>query len=135
MVNVHQFSTYITELLLLGNFENTCELIDGVRFPSGCYNSAISHSIILDDALVRDTILLHHTLVHSKAIVIRCGIVGKESGPETYGHTFGNGLRINLGAETGGRNLTIVADLTFECKCVTRSIEKAHRLYSGGHLD
>ena len=115
--------TYTTEFILLGNFENTCEMIDRVHFPCGCYNSAISHSIILDDALIRDTILLHHTLVHSKAIVIRCGIVGNESGPKTYGNTFGNGLRINLGAETGGRHVTIVADLTFECKCVARSIE------------
>lgn len=96
-------------------------MVDGVRFPSGCYNSAISHSIILDDALIRDTILLHHTLLQPKAIVIRCGILGNKSDTQTTKHTFGNGLRINLGAETGGRNLTIVADLTFECKCVALS--------------
>ncbi|KAL0583307.1 hypothetical protein ABG067_006808 [Albugo candida] len=104
--------------VVLGDFGSSCEMVDGVRFPSGCYNSAISHSIILDDALIRDTILLHHTLLQPKAIVIRCGILGNKSDTQTTKHTFGNGLRINLGAETGGRNLTIVADLTFELAAI-----------------
>ncbi len=47
-------------LFALGTFSQHV-VIEGVPFPSGCYNSTLCDVYIQDDALVQDTFLLHRT--------------------------------------------------------------------------
>ncbi|KAG7379569.1 hypothetical protein PHYPSEUDO_008472 [Phytophthora pseudosyringae] len=83
--------------------------VDGIPFPCGVYNSALSNVVVLDDALVRDTLVLRDVLVDARASVIRCGSV---TGPEEDAASA-NGSLLHVGVETGGRDLRVVADLPF----------------------
>lgn len=83
--------------------------VDGIPFPCGVYNSALSNVVVLDDALVRDTLVLRNVLVDSRALIIKCGSV---AGPED-GTVSANGNLLHVGVEIGGRDLRVVADLPF----------------------
>ncbi|KAL3664491.1 hypothetical protein V7S43_010243 [Phytophthora oleae] len=83
--------------------------VDGIPMPCGVYNSALSNVVVLDDALVKDTLVLRDVLVDTRASAIRCGSV---TGPEKDA-TCANGHILHVGVETGGRDLRVVADMPF----------------------
>lgn len=87
------------------------------RFPSGCYRATIRDSVVLDDALVQDTMLLDRVLVDARAAVVGCGVVLFQRAESDKGSStvFGNGTTLHVGVETGGRDLRIIADLPFAC--------------------
>ncbi|KAF1791823.1 Protein of unknown function DUF4954 [Phytophthora cactorum] len=96
--------------VVLGRFSTTFRHgVDGIPFLSGVYNSALSNVVVLDDALVRDTLVLRDVLVDSRASIIKCGSV---TGPEEDAISA-NGNLLHVGVETGGRDLRMVADLPF----------------------
>ncbi|KAL4092889.1 hypothetical protein PRIC1_011879 [Phytophthora ramorum] len=96
--------------VVLGRFSATYRHdVDGIPFPCGVYNSALSNAVVLDDALVKDTLVLKNVLVDREASVIKCGTV---AGPDED-TACGNGNLLHVGVETGGRDLRIVADLPF----------------------
>ncbi|CAH0475254.1 unnamed protein product [Peronospora belbahrii] len=98
------------ERVVLGNFTDVFSHdVDGISLPCGVYNSALSHVVVLDDALIKDTLVLKNVLVDVQASVMKCGSV---IGPDT-GEAFANGVVLHLGVETGGRDLRMVADLPF----------------------
>ncbi|KAE8898786.1 hypothetical protein PF005_g8178 [Phytophthora fragariae] len=84
--------------------------VDGIPFRCGVYNSALSNAVVLDDALVKDTLVLKNVLVDARAAVIQCGSV---TGPEQLDAVCGNGRELHVGVETGGRDLRVVADMPF----------------------
>ncbi|CAK5192840.1 unnamed protein product [Aphanomyces euteiches] len=84
-------------------------LVDNVPFPSGCYNSTLVDSFVLDNALVQDTFLLHQTYVDTGACIVGCGSV-TSSGPNA---TYGNGTVLKVGVEIGGREISVFADMPF----------------------
>ncbi|KAG2520954.1 hypothetical protein JM16_006513 [Phytophthora kernoviae] len=96
--------------VVLGDFSDFQHDVDGVPFPCGVYNSTLSDVVVLDDALVKDTLVLKGVLVDAKASVLQCGSVVCAQETETV---FGNGRVLHVGVETGGRNLRVVADLPF----------------------
>uniref|UniRef100_M4BIJ5 DUF4954 domain-containing protein n=2 Tax=Hyaloperonospora arabidopsidis (strain Emoy2) TaxID=559515 RepID=M4BIJ5_HYAAE len=104
--------------VVLGSFSSAVtHNVDGVPFPCGVYNSVLSHVVVLDDALVKDTLVLRNVLVDARASVIKCGSV---TGPDAEkGAAAGskeaaaNGMLLHVGNETGGRCFRVVADLPF----------------------
>lgn len=96
--------------VVLGQFDDSLVLIDGVPFRTGCYRSTISNATVLDHALVQDTTLLQNVLVDEHAVVLGCGSV------LCAGETaFGNGQTLHVGVEIGGRDLRVIADMPFQC--------------------
>lgn len=105
------------------DFHHTLE--DGVKFASGCYRTTIRNAVVLDNALVQDTMLLNNVFVDAEAVVIGCGFVvfkhteQDEAKDEPTAVVFGNGLTLHVGVETGGRDLRVFADLPFACTYFT----------------
>lgn len=103
------------------DFHHTLE--DGVKFASGCYRTTIRNAVVLDDALVQDTMLLNNAFVDAEAVVMGCGpVVFKRTGQQKDEPTvavFGNGMTLHVGVETGGRDLRVFADLPFACTSLT----------------
>jgi hypothetical protein len=99
----------------LGTFSATFKHdVDGVAFSSGVYNSALSDALVLDDALVKDTLVLRGVLVDTRACVLQCGsVVGLSDKDSNAAVTAANGNLLHVGVETGGRDLRVVADLPF----------------------
>ncbi|RMX68515.1 hypothetical protein KXD40_008800 [Peronospora effusa] len=96
--------------VVLGSFSPTFNHdVDGIPFPCGVYNSALRNVVVLDNALIKDTLVLKNVLVDNEALIIKCGSI---TGPDK-GDTFANGIVLHVGVETGGRDLRIVADLPF----------------------
>ncbi|RLO04000.1 hypothetical protein DYB28_009095, partial [Aphanomyces astaci] len=89
-------------------------MVDNVPFPSGCYNTTIVDSFVLDDALVQDTFLLHRTYVSHGAVVVGCGTITC-SGTDV---TNGNGTALKVGVEIGGREIAMFADMPFHLAAV-----------------
>uniref|UniRef100_A0AAV1U7X7 DUF4954 domain-containing protein n=1 Tax=Peronospora matthiolae TaxID=2874970 RepID=A0AAV1U7X7_9STRA len=104
--------------VVLGSFSSAfTHNVDGVPFPCGLYNSVLSHVVVLNDALVKDTLVLRDVLVDTRASVIKCGSVtgpDAENGaaPESK-ESAANGMLLHVGNETGGRCFRVVADLPF----------------------
>ncbi|ETV99818.1 hypothetical protein, variant [Aphanomyces invadans] len=97
----------------LGDFEKDV-MVDNVPFPSGCYNSTVVDSYVLDNALVQDTFLLHRTYVSQGAVIVGCGTITC-SGPEV---TYGNGTVLKVGVEIGGREIAMFADMPFHLAAI-----------------
>ncbi|GMF26697.1 unnamed protein product [Phytophthora lilii] len=95
--------------VVLGRFSTLRHDVDGVPFACGLYNSALSDALVLDDALVKDTLVLRGVLVDTRAAVVACGSV---VGPEPQ-QAAANGRVLHVGVETGGRHVRVVADLPF----------------------
>ncbi|RHY30990.1 hypothetical protein DYB32_003852 [Aphanomyces invadans] len=109
-------------------------MVDNVPFPSGCYNSTVVDSYVLDNALVQDTFLLHRsassvsgqlhltstclsvvgTYVSQGAVIVGCGTITC-SGPEV---TYGNGTVLKVGVEIGGREIAMFADMPFHLAAI-----------------
>ncbi len=93
-------------LLLADEMENgeaTVALPDAPQFPhpSGIYNSTLSRSVVSLGSLVKDCSYICGANISSGAALISCDTVCGT--PE--GATYGNGMSINLGPETGERSV------------------------------
>ncbi|RLN86530.1 hypothetical protein BBJ28_00013479 [Nothophytophthora sp. Chile5] len=101
------------EKVVLGRFTGDAHDVDGVPFAPGVYNSALSNVVVLDDALVLDTLVLRNVVLDERACVIKCGSVTCSASASA---TCGNGNVLHVGVETGGRDLCVVADMPFACE-------------------
>ncbi len=96
---------FVGPVLLLAdgneNGETTVKLPDSPQFPhpSGIYNSTLSRSVVSLGSLVKNCSYICGAHISSGAALISCDTVCGT--PE--GTTFGNGISINLGPETGER--------------------------------
>uniref|UniRef100_K3WT23 DUF4954 domain-containing protein n=1 Tax=Globisporangium ultimum (strain ATCC 200006 / CBS 805.95 / DAOM BR144) TaxID=431595 RepID=K3WT23_GLOUD len=105
--------------VVLGRFSDAFhhDLEQGVKFPSGCYRTVIRNAVVLDDALVKDTLLLHNVFVDAEAVILGCGpvVFASSSATDEVPGTdmFGNGTTLHVGVEIGGRDLRVIADLPF----------------------
>ncbi|CEG39757.1 uncharacterized protein PHALS_09993 [Plasmopara halstedii] len=99
--------------VVLGCFSASfCHDVDGISFASGVYNSALKNVVVLDEALVKDTMVLRDVLVDAQASIIKCTSVTGSKNKDAVVSANGNSLHV--GVETGGRDLRIVADLSFK---------------------
>ena len=93
---------------VLGFFSGAETNVDSsTRLPSGITQSTIINSEIGNDSLVYGVGLLSNYVVKPKAVVYHVHAV-IAAGP----CTFGNGLEISFGIETGGREIASYAEMT-----------------------
>jgi Domain of unknown function (DUF4954) len=95
--------------VVLGRFAGAVPAGAGVELPSGVYRSTLKDCVVGHHALVRDVRLLAGYVVGPGAVLLDCGRVTCEAGS-----TFGNGTRLALGPETGGRPVAVFAELDVE---------------------
>lgn len=102
-----RFNTLIGDIAL-GRFAGTVR-VAGAELATGIYNSTVSDCTIGDEALVRDVRLLANYAIGSHAVLCGCGSIICE-GPTT----FGNGLALTVGVETGARAVGVFAEIDLE---------------------
>src|SRR5207302_9099733 len=61
--------------VVLGRFGGQILVVEGLKMPSGVYNSTISDSVIGDNALVYEVKLLHNYSIAHAALAFNCGHV------------------------------------------------------------
>ncbi|PKL37360.1 MAG: hypothetical protein CVV44_17155 [Spirochaetae bacterium HGW-Spirochaetae-1] len=92
----------------LGKFDGTGPAKDGPwGLPAGIYRSTVVDSEIGNGCIIHDTGVLANCVVRDSAMLIGNGSI---SASGTC--TFGNGIEIAVGNETGGRDIVSYADLT-----------------------
>lgn len=95
--------------VILGLFEGTALLADRVEVDSGLANSTLVDCVVGNNAVVRDVRLLANFVVGSGAVIADCGRITC-----SVGATFGNGARVPVALEGGGREVEIFAELDIE---------------------
>lgn len=100
----------------LGVFCGTAEIGHGVTIPTGVYDSMLANCEVSDDALILRVGLLAGYRVGRGAVVRECTTV--LAGPTA---TFGNGVEIAVGVETGGREVRSYAELSIPvAECIAK---------------
>jgi hypothetical protein len=108
--------SYFQGQVVLGRFSESASLSEGVEIPTGIYRSTVVDCVVGNDALVRNTGLLAHYVVGARAVISDCTSIVC-----TGATAFGNGQTLQLGIETGGRDLQVFAEITLPvCAALTR---------------
>ncbi|MDR1931916.1 MAG: DUF4954 family protein [Spirochaetales bacterium] len=105
---------------ILGRFAETTHHAGNADLPSGIFYSTLSNVIVADEALVHRCPLVSRYILDAESCVSASRLEGESSS------TFGNGIMINAGIETGGRSVPVFYDLN------PRFAEKAARGRAGG---
>jgi hypothetical protein len=92
--------------VVLGEFKQRAQLADRTEVVAGLSNSTLVDCVIGHNALVRDVRLLANYVVAAGAAVVDCGRVSCAAGA-----TFGNGARVPVALEGGGREVEVFAEL------------------------
>jgi hypothetical protein len=92
--------------VILGRFTEMVPVTGGVVLPAGVSGSTVVDCVIGHNALVHDVRLLGNYIVGEGGILLNCGSVLCDG--ET---TFGNGMTLTLGPETGGREVPVYAEV------------------------
>jgi NDP-sugar pyrophosphorylase family protein len=95
--------------IVFGRFNEYVPLADGVEVVAGVSNSALCDCVIGHNAVVKDVRLLANYVVGEGAVVADCGRVVCSAGA-----TFGNGRRVPVALESGGREIEVFAELDVE---------------------
>ncbi len=99
--------------IILGKFENRVLLADGVEVVAGVSNSTLVNCVVGHNAVVRDVRLLANYVVAADAVVVDCGRITCAAGV-----TFGNGARVPIALEGGGREVEVFAEIDVETTAV-----------------
>lgn len=92
----------------LGTYSMTRVVIDeSTSLPAGIYRSTIVNSEIGNGCVIHDAGVVSNCVVNEGAILIKNGSISASDSC-----TFGNGVEIAVGNETGGREILSYADLT-----------------------
>lgn len=95
----------------LGHFSGLkMEVQDGALLPSGIYDSVIINSVIDSDALVSQCRLISGYFISENAVIYNTGSL-----TASCNCSFGNGLVIPIGPETGEIPFPLFADMDMEC--------------------
>jgi NDP-sugar pyrophosphorylase family protein len=100
----------------LGRFTRYVELADGVEVVAGLSGCTVADCVVGHNALVRDVRLLAHYVVGEGAVLADCGRVTCSAGT-----TFGNGARVPVALEGGGREVEVFAEIDVELAAVAAS--------------
>jgi hypothetical protein len=95
--------------VILGRFSGHRSIEEGTDLPCGIFHSTVANCIIGHDVLIRDVKLLANYMVGPGAVLFDCGSI--TSAART---TFGNGIAISLGIESGGREVALFAEIDVE---------------------
>jgi len=86
------------------------DIQDGALIPSGIYDSIIINSFIESEALIFQCRLISGYFIAEKAVVYNTGSI-----TASCNCSFGNGLVIPVGPETGEIPFPLIADMDMEC--------------------
>ncbi|UCB46252.1 MAG: DUF4954 family protein [Spirochaetota bacterium] len=100
-------STFIGECVLGTHTGAEREIDGGVIVPSGIYNSTVINSVIGSNTVVYNAGTVSNYVIENQAVVYQVGSLTASSNC-----TFGNGVEIAVGIETGGREIVSFAELT-----------------------
>ena len=120
---------YFSGDVALGTFKERIEIEPGVTIGSGVYNCDLKNVSIGDNAYVSNNTLIANYYVGPNAIVEGCGSVictGKTA--------FGNGQRVSLGIEAGGRETAFFAELSVELAARIASFRKSRGIIEAYEL-
>jgi carbonic anhydrase/acetyltransferase-like protein (isoleucine patch superfamily) len=90
---------------ILGSFAEKIHHIGKASFPSGIFYSSLSNVIAGDEVFIHRCPLVSRCVIDAEASLTDCRIEGEDSS------SFGNGLLIEAGIETGGRRVPVFYDL------------------------
>ncbi|NOX53684.1 MAG: DUF4954 family protein [Planctomycetes bacterium] len=94
--------------VVLGAFAGQCS-VGGAELPTGIVNSTLVDAVVGNEALIQDVRLLAKYVVGPEAVLINCGSVICDGQTQ-----FGNGQELEVGIETGGREVAVFAELDVE---------------------
>jgi len=100
---------YFSGEVTVGKLSGDIEAADGVKVPSGIYNSIVVNSNIGDNVLIQDVKTLSNYIVLDSAVLFNCGVISAKDE-----NTFGNGSELPIAIETGGREVKAYAEITIE---------------------
>jgi hypothetical protein len=95
--------------VILGRFSGHRAVEEGSDLPCGLFYSTLANCIIGHDVLIRDVKFLANYIVGPEAVMFDCGSITSASRT-----TFGNGIAISLGIESGGREVALFAEIDVE---------------------
>ena len=99
--------------VVLGRFNKYVALADGLEVVAGLSGSTIADCVIGNNALIRDVRLLANYVIGEEAIVVDCGRITCRANT-----AFGNGDRLPLALEGGGREVEVFAEIDVEIAAV-----------------
>jgi hypothetical protein len=102
--------------VVLGQFKQRVVLADGVEVIAGLSNSTLVDCVVGHNAVVKDVRLLANYVVCPDAVVVDCGRVTC-----SIGATFGNGQRVPVALEGGGRDVELFAEIDVETAAAAAS--------------
>ncbi len=92
---------------VLGVFSGaSCEIATGVHVPDGIYGSTVVACEIGDGCCIKDCGLIANYCIHNNVVIFRTGSISV-----TNRCSFGNGISIPVGMETGGREVVSCAEI------------------------
>lgn len=80
-----------------------------LTLPTGIYNSTIENSVIGQNVLIKDVKLIKNYYVGENVELINNGSICAQSD-----NTYGNGVSMSMGIETGGRDILSYAELSID---------------------
>ena len=92
--------------VVLGEFKRRVQLADRTEVIAGLSNSTLVDCVVGNNAVIRDVRLLANYVVAADAVVVDCGRITCAAGT-----TFGNGKRIPVALEGGGREVEVFAEM------------------------
>ncbi|MDR1624903.1 MAG: DUF4954 family protein [Spirochaetia bacterium] len=90
---------------ILGVFAEKTHRVGRASFPSGIFYSSLSNVIVGDEAFIHRCPLVSRCVVDAEASLADCRVEGEDSS------SFGNGMLLGAGIETGGRTVPAFYDL------------------------
>jgi NDP-sugar pyrophosphorylase family protein len=105
---------------VLGRFAEEVHRVGKAEIPSGIFESTLSNVLVGDEVLIHRCALVSRYIIDAGAALTDSRLSGEESS------SFGNGISINAGIETGGRRVPLFYDLD------PRTAERAARGAAGG---
>jgi hypothetical protein len=107
----------------LGQFTQTVALASGVELPTGITRATLANCVIGHQALIREVKLLANYLVAEAAVLLDCGSITCEGST-----AFGNGIRLQLGIERGGRDVVAYAEIDVAIASLVARTRSDHTL-------
>jgi len=92
--------------VLIGRFSSQVRLFEGLELPTGIYNATLANCVVANDVLIRDVKLLANYVVCNGAVLLNCGVITCAART-----TFGNGISLPIGIESGGRDVAVYAEI------------------------
>jgi hypothetical protein len=97
--------------ILIGTFTSTAQPFEGIEMPTGLYNSNfVGFCHLNNDCLIRNVTVVSNAVIGERTSILDCTAVGG-TGRKSF---FGNGIKVHLGPETGGREVMIWRGIRYE---------------------